>query len=214
MAETAIDKPMIVNWALAELGQPPRFSIDDQTSLGRNVAIFWPRCLARCLGLHDWSFTRRTVCLTLQSGQPINGWPYAFSLPGNRIGPPRRFTSDPQCRILIRDFDIEGDTLFCCEKTAFARYKAAVDPEYWPPDFLSAFATALACYLAIPETQDPDLAADMEVRAFGSPSQGGAGGLFGRLIAQDLAGAPVGEPLLATDPLTAGRASGPWYGRF
>ena len=59
--------------------------------------------------------------------------------------------------------------------------------------FRSAFVTALGGYLAMPVWQDADLRNDKMVEAFGTPSREGTGGLFGRLMAQDLAAVIAGE---------------------
>ena len=200
-----IDKAVIVNWALAEIGMPPKFSIDDATMLGQQVDIFWPRTEARCFGLHDWTFCRRTYQLDRQEAQPQNGWRYGFSLPGGRIGPPLKLLSDPRNEVPLRNFDIEGDTLFTDEAKAWARCKVALEPKAWPIQFTEAFATALASALAIPLRQDDSAASELEMKAFGHPREGGAGGIFGRLISQDIAAKPVASPLLRHDPLTMAR---------
>lgn len=212
--DAQLDKPMIVNWALAELGLQPAFSIDDSTGLGRQVAIFWPRAVGHCFGLHDWTFCRQTFQLQRQSATPQTGYAYGFDLPGSRIGQPVKLLEDPRRQTPIRDSRIEGQTLFCDEPTAYAVCKVPVAPEIWDLQWADAFAVALAYYLSIPLTQDPDLAELKKRDAFGTPSEGGTGGLFGRLIAQDRAAGPVGAPMLAEDPLTAGRTSGPWHGRW
>ncbi len=201
----ALDKATIVNWALAELGLAPTFTIDDDTNLGGRVAIFWPRAEARCFGVHDWTFCRQTLRLDRLAATPENGWPYGFQLPGARLSGPMMLTADPQSLFPLRDYVIEGTIVFARETDLWARLKLALDPEAWPVDFAEAFAVSLASFLAVPLLQDSDLRDDKRVEAFGTPSLGGAGGLFGRLIAQDLAASPIGSPLLVSDPLTAAR---------
>lgn len=198
-------KPIIVNWALAELGLPPKFSIDDQTALAGYVDIFWPRTEARCFGVHDWTFCRRTARLDRLEAQPQNGWNHGFALPGDRIGPPLKLLSDPRRETPLRSFDIEGDTLYADEPQAWARCKVAVDPAAWPIQFAEVFATALAAALAVPLRQDDSTAAELEMKAFGHPREQGAGGVIGRLIAQDVASKQVASPLLRDDPLTMAR---------
>lgn len=202
---SALTKPMIVTWALAEIGMPPKFSIDDTSELGGLVDIFWPRVEARCFGVHDWRFCRRTSRLTRESAEPENGWMYGFMLPGDRIGPPLKLLSDPRRETPLRSFDIEGNTLFADEPEVWARCKVAVDPSAWPIEFANVFATALAAALAVPLQQDEDLAAEKDAMAFGSPREGGAGGMIGRLIAQDRASGQVSSPMLREDPLTMAR---------
>ncbi|TPN57168.1 hypothetical protein [Mesorhizobium sp. B1-1-7] len=214
MADTAIDKAIIVNWALVELGLAPSFSIDVDTKLGGLVDIFWPRAEARAFGLHDWTFCRQTLQLTRQSATPVTGYTYGFDLPGNRFGPALKLLSDPRNDTPLRDFTIEGTTVFCDEPAVYARCKVALDPEEWEPQFADAFALLLASYLAVPLLQDVDLKNDKLAEAIGSRSEGGTGGVFGRMIAQDRGAAPVGTPA-TSDALQGGRiGGGDWYGKY
>lgn len=207
MPDQAIDKATIVNWALADLGQPANFSIDAETRLGGIVDRVWPRAVDHCFYLADWSFARRTNKLSRQAAEPENGWRYGFDLPGDRLGEPLkamrsivRSQGEP-----LRNYDIEGDTLFADEPDVWTRCKVYRDPLAWDPGFRTCFVTALAGYLAVPVLQNEDLRDTYMKAAFGTPSEGGAGGSFGRLVAQHRAGKPVGSPLLAADPLTAAR---------
>jgi len=214
MADAEIDKAMIVNWALVELGLAPNFSIDEQTKLGGLVDIFWPRACARSFGLHDWTFCRQTFLLTRQEAVPVTGYAYGFDLPGNRVGPALKLLSDPRRSTPIRDFTIEGKTVFTDEPVAYARCKVMVDPVDWDPQFADAFATLLSSYLAIPLLQDAELKADKEASAIGTPSTGGTGGIFGRMIAQDRAAAPVSDPAVS-NALDGGRTGGGnWHGKY
>jgi hypothetical protein len=213
MADTAVDKAMIVNWALVELGLASNFSIDDNGKLGGIVDMFWPRTVAQSFGLHDWTFCRKTFRLDRQPETPVTGYAYGYSLPGGRIGPALKLLSDPRRNEPIRDFTIEGTTVYCDEETVYARCKVEVEVESWDPQFQDAFAVLLASNVCLPLTQDGDLADAKQVKAIGTRSEGGAGGLFGRMIAQDRAAAPVGTAA-TTDVLQGGRIPGPWHGRF
>lgn len=203
--DSEISKANIVNWALVELGQPPNFSIDDATSLGGVVDIFWPRAVARCFGLHDWTFNRQTFLLTRQSAAPVTGYAYGFDLPGGRLGQPRKLLRSPRDAMPVRDIRYERTTVYADEPVLYAVCSMRIDIEEWDWQFADAFAVALASFLAVPLLQDVDMQRDKEVLAFGDPRQGGAGGRFQRLIAQDLAAEPKGSPLLRNDPLTDAR---------
>ncbi|WP_337238175.1 hypothetical protein, partial [Salmonella enterica] len=82
----------------------------------------------------------------------------------------------------------------------WGRCKVLVDPEYWPVDWRVAFLMALGSALAKPVIEDEQLEETLRIKAFGTPSQEGTGGAFGRLIAQDRAAAPVGSSPWADDP--------------
>jgi hypothetical protein len=213
MPDAAITQPVLVNWALTELGQAPNFSIDAQSRLGALVDIYWPRAVARCFGLTDWPFCRRTYRLTRLADAPDTGYAYAFQLPNPRYGPPLRYLRDPRSNQVVRDTRIEGEEVHADEPVLHAACKVAVDPEYWDEQFADCFAVALASYLAVPLLQDADMAEMKSRQAFGTPSEGGAGGMFGRLIAQHRASGPMAAPG-ASDALSGGRADGQWFGRW
>ncbi|MCW5697920.1 MAG: hypothetical protein KIS96_14465 [Bauldia sp.] len=212
--DSELDKPMIVNWALAELGMAANFTIGDTTPLSDKVRIFWPRAVAHCFALADWTFCRKTFRLVRLEAAPDTGYRYQFSLPGGRIGEPMKLLSDPRSGRVVRDFRIEGNELSADAPDVWAVCKMATDLSDWDMQFANAFAVALASYLAVPLTQDIELAEAKAVQAFGTRSEGGAGGLFGRLIAQNKAAHPPFEPLYQDDPLTAGRAADCWHGRY
>ncbi len=213
MANAEITRATIVNWALLELGDRANFSISDTSGLGGKVDLVWPRCEAECFGLHDWSFCRFTKKLVRQAATPENGWAYGFDLPAGMIGPVLKVLDNARDERPLRDFALEGGSLYADCPEIWARVKLALDPRYWDVNFASAFATALAGMLAIPIMQDEKLAGDLHAKAF-TGNQMNPGGKFGRLIAQDRAGSPLASPLYAIDPLTqAHGGSSNWYGR-
>lgn len=195
----------IVNWALIDLGHPPSFSIDSESRLGGIVDQVWPRVVDRTFGLHDWTFCRRTKKLPRKEETPETGWKYAFTLPGDKVGDPLKMMTDPRRETPLREFSLEGNEAHADVPELWARCRVLVKPNAWDPAFRSAFVTALASALAYPVLSDDDKGAELFMKAFGSPSQGGAGGEFGRLIAQNMAASPVGSPFAGYDPLINAR---------
>ncbi|YBV97530.1 hypothetical protein M1D80_11815 [Phyllobacteriaceae bacterium JZ32] len=201
-----VDKATVVNWALPKLGLAPVYTIDSETELGGTVDLIWPHVIAECFSVHDWSFCRRTVKLDRHARAPENGWRYGFDLPGDRIGEPLKVLRCAGAREeILRNYTLEGGSLYADEPYAWARCRLAVEPETWDIGFRSVFVIALASALAVPLIQDKDLADTLYAEAFGTPSQGGTGGKFGRLIAQNRASEPLGSPMLRDDPLTSAR---------
>ncbi|MDE0921511.1 hypothetical protein [Aurantimonas coralicida] len=207
MAEQAIDKATVVNRALIKLGQAATFSIDDESHISGKVDAVWPDLVAHCFGLHDWTFCRQTFRLTRLDLEPENGWRYRFALPGGRIGDTLKVLADPRRDVPLRDFTLEGDDLFADVDAVWVRCKVERNPSSWDPAFRAAFTTALAGALAVPIQSDQDLEATFWQQAFGTPSQGGAGGLFGRLISQNVASDPPDSASRWRDPLTDARYS-------
>ncbi|WP_127523665.1 hypothetical protein [Mesorhizobium sp. Z1-4] len=214
MPDDQLTKATIVNWSLVELGQAPNFSITEETRLGGIVDKMWPRAVARCFGLTDWPFCRRTYSLTRQSATPVTGYRYGFDLPRPRFGPPVKYLEgNPRDNRPVRDTRIEGETVFADTETLSAVCLVEVNPEYWDGQFADCFAIALASYLSVPLLQDIELAREKEELAFGKRMEGGAGGAFGRLIAQHRAAGPLATPTDAST-LSGGRSGGAWHGRY
>lgn len=216
-----IDKTMIINWALTEIGVGPVFSTEDDSELALNIDNTWQRAVDFAFALDDWHWTKQTRKLARQAGTPENGWAYGFDLPNDRIGEATGYFD--QVGIsghVCRNFKIEGKTVFANVADLWAEIRVIVAVDDWDVSFRAAFTKYLASELAVPTFQDQALKDRLRADCFGTPSQGGAGGLFGRLMAQNKAAAPIGaQPISENDPLSdarygaMGRDAG-WAGRF
>jgi hypothetical protein len=212
-----LDMPALVNQALTRLGPGAIFSVDDGSDLAKQVENSWGLTVNDAFSLHDWSWNRRTVKLARVVTMPDIGWRYGYMLPGDRIGPPLGFSEKPGCR--IRNYAIEGNAVFCEAATLYGQFNRVVDPSEWPLDFLDAFVTLLCANLAVPVWQDQNLKAAYTEEAVGTPQEKRSGGKFSRVKARDMAGEPLGSPLMESDPLTGARNAGypydmNWFGRF
>ncbi|UYT57497.1 hypothetical protein OHI65_13475 [Brucella sp. MAB-22] len=208
MDNQLVDKPTLINRALVlHLGEAPVYSIDAEDDLSGSCDAAWDEAISHCFGLHDWSFARRTQKLNRLANRPENGWEYGFQLPGDRIGPPQKLLRSIHPETPLRNYILEAGNVYANEPDVWGRCKVLVDPEYWPVDWRVAFLMALGSALAKPVIEDEQLEETLRIKAFGTPSQEGTGGAFGRLIAQDRAAAPVGSSPWADDPLTSARWS-------
>lgn len=215
-----IDKQAIINWTLTDIGVGPVFSTDDGSELAENCEAVWQRTIDQVFGMHDWSFARKTFKNRRRDEVPENGWRHAFDLPGGRIGNPLKILdqagSSPRP---LRDFTIEEGLLYCNVEETWSLCKVEVSPDSWPPEWRAAFVVAYGGYLAAPVWGDEDMRNARLAEAFGTSSKEGAGGLFGRLMAQDKASNPVGTPMANDSPLTTVRPQGmgggdSWAGRY
>jgi hypothetical protein len=212
-----IDKITIINWALTDLGVGAVYSVDDDSDLSVSIEHVWQRTTDECFAMHDWSFARRTTKLARLVDPPQNGWTWSFDLPGDKIGDPIKIMASISTPEPLRTFMIEGMRVHAHEPDLWAVCKCAVDPDHWDPAFRAAFTIALSGYLAVPIASDPNARDAKLQEAFGTPGQQGTGGRFGRLMAQNKASQPVGQPLLNQDPLSAarwGNGAYPWHGSF
>lgn len=203
MTIETIDDVTIINRALARVGAPGIFSLDEDTALARQaVAVYYDRRDA-CLGLYPWSFAKLTYRLDRLAEEPQNGWRYAYALPGTRLGTPLKVLTDPQrADFPLRRFAIEANALYCDEGAVWATVLARVDPSAWPAYFRLAVIMLVAADLAVPVAHDTNLADQLRALGEGTPSEQGRGGLIGRAMIADAAGAPSAAPLLAADPFT------------
>jgi hypothetical protein len=215
MPQTVNDRT-IVNNALARVGASPLAALDEETPKARQVRAIYGDTIEPLLGGHDWSFNRVTYALDAIAATAENdyvasdrkfksGWRYGFALPGTRLGPPWVVLRDPRMpKDPLRDFAIEGAALYCDVSAVWARVGVRAQPDVWPPYFRLAATIGVAAALAIPMAHDKDLAQRLLAEFQGTPQEGGRGGLIGKAIGQDRAGAPVSAPHWR-DPLTDAR---------
>lgn len=213
---TVIDKAALINRALTQIGVGPVFSIDDGSDLAEICEQAWLSCVDHTFGLDDWEFAKLTKRNNRHAATPENGWTYGFDLPAGRIGEPLKIMDQAgHSPRPLRHFAIEGGKLYCNASETWSVCKFVTDPESWPPPWRVAFEKALCGYLAMPVWEDEQLRDTSFADAFGSRSQQGTGGMFGRLMAQNKAAQPIGEPMGNDSPLTDVRPTGaalPWYG--
>lgn len=215
----SIDKPMIINWALTEIGVGAIFSSEDDSDLALQIQNCWQRTVDECFALEQWHWARQTRKLVKTETEPMNGYARSFALPDIRIGAALAYYAEiSPCRRICRDFQINGGEVSCNETQLYWRGIAQISPDDWDVAFRNAFVTALSARLAVPVMQDRSLAQDLDQMAFGTPSEKRRGGMFGLLIAQNKAQEPMDTDLYASDPLSDARyASDPntsWAGRF
>jgi hypothetical protein len=206
MADFSESMVHIVNRALVKLGQPPSFSIDDDSDLAGIVDLTWPGLAAEVVAKYDWSASKLVSKLIPVTDPPDVGWSYGFMLPGNRIGEPLAFLTSPHPpEAFLRDHMIANGLLYANCADVWCRYRGLVDPQYWDLGFAEAFCTAYAARLAVPLLEDQKLAQFFNELAFGRVDQNDGGGLFGKLITINRSSMPQGRQFMANNPLANAR---------
>lgn len=198
-----IDKLQIINEALGRVGSTPLFALNEDSDKARSCALMYDTEIDALFGETHWNFAQRTVRLDQADEEPINGWRYAYALPGERVGLPVRVLSNPrQPDHPLRRYAVEGDRIYADMEPLHAAFVMRVDPQNWLPVFKRAAVMALAAALAVPISEDRTKGEEYRTIAFGNPSEGGRGGLIGRAIAEDMRGSPGPAPAYASDPFT------------
>jgi hypothetical protein len=109
----------------------------------------------------------------------------AYQLPTDRIAAPRALYGDNDMRQPFTDYDIEGDFLLTDREQVWCAYQRRTNPARWPGDFRECFTIAVMAELALSVREDRPLHDRLFAKAFGTPGQGGIGGLFATAMEND-----------------------------
>lgn len=192
----------IANNALAMLGSPPIAGFAEDTELAATVNALYVDVIESCLGAHQWTWGLHSTQLQLLTETPITGWKFAFQLPSDRLTIPTRVSRSSSSRNLVRDFWIEGETLYANSSPLWCGYRRKPAVPLWPGAFRLFATRALAAELAIPITQDATFAGVLLDQAWGTMQEGRRGGLYSKAMSQDLSHPVSTSPMWARDPLT------------
>lgn len=216
-----IDKAMIINWALTEIGAGAMFSTDDTSELALSIENTWQRTVDFAFSLDEWFWAKRVARLARHATSPENGWQYGFDLPADRVGPAVAYLDRAgHSPHPLRNFHLEGASVFANAPDVWAEIRLIVAEDDWDVGFRAAFTKLLASELAIPVFQDGKLKEDLRTICLGQPHEKLTGGLFGRLMAQNKAAEPMGaSPLMENTPLDdarygSGHGYQDWAGKF
>lgn len=158
-------KISICNLALAQLGQSPISSLEQEDEKARRLNLFYEPVRDEVLRTHNWAFATAEEPLALLEQDPLtNAFLYKYpaaALFVRRIFAPNRpekalafherFKSDLHCRVLC----VQAPQAHVC-------YTARItDENLFDAAFIKAFSLALACDLAVALTADTQLAAQL-----------------------------------------------------
>lgn len=181
------DRITMLNRALLRIGAEPLVSEAD-AGAPAHLAVY-DSVLER-LGAQPWSFFKSTRQLARLTAAPTHGWSYGYTLPPDRMGPPRAVYAAADNRQPTQDYDLIGDELHCNLPAVWITYLRLVSYERWPGDFRELFTTALMAELALSVREDRSLHDRLYQKAFGPPGQMGVGGLMAAALDMDSQGIP------------------------
>lgn len=173
----------IASQALIHLRANPVSSFTDGTNEADIMAEVYDTWARDALGRHPWSFARRREQLTRENKtQP--GWKYLYKIPATALRVFAVFNTDDigaqpikRYRILSDD---AGQYIATNEEKIFAEFTTYVPENVWPSWFVEYGVFALAAFVAMPVSDDEDLAARMQAAAYGPPGDNETGGKFGK----------------------------------
>jgi hypothetical protein len=141
---------------------------------------------------YPWTFSFQKVQLARLVTTPVSEFKYEYSLPGDRLGPPRRvFNSNATSAYPIQAYRLLGSKLMTNETSVWVDYQYSV-PEYsLPVYFVQLLKYIMAWHLCTPITDQVEKALYWERVAVGSPGENNRGGYFRTAMNIDGQGQPV-----------------------
>lgn len=175
MADTDIS---IVNGALGRLALS---SIADFTSndKAKICGAIYPKYINTLLTMHNWRFARKKSGSLTATTAPDNAWTYAYTLPADLLKIVNAYNSGEASALpLTYGYEVFGSDVLTNESSLYLDYTYTVDEDNWPDYFQNFAMTALAAVLALPLTEDESKENTWRNIAFGTPREGGMGGVF------------------------------------
>lgn len=207
MALTDVD---MINAGLNRFAGGAIAALDEDSDLAEQTVQLYRDVVDSAFSAYLWTWARRTRSCERADEEIQNGYAYAFSLPAGMIGQPIAVLVDPRDpERPLRQFAIEGRTLYCDFEKIWVSGIYRFEPEAWPPLFRHAVTTWLASEFCVPVTHDKDLAERLRISAIGTPAEQMRGGLMGRAISVDASGGGSIPAANTEDPITAA-----WHGDF
>jgi hypothetical protein len=158
-----ISKIAICNLALAQLGQAPIVSLEQEDEKARRLKLFYEPVRDEVLRTHNWAFASAQMTLTLMEKAAPFGDMRVYKYPAQALFIRKVFRpQDPQTHIPFEEHfrdDLQARVLCVPAEQACAEYTRRVtDENLFDPAFVKCFSLALAADLAVVLTGDSTLA--------------------------------------------------------
>ncbi len=158
-----LSKVDICNMALAQLGQEPISSLQQEDERARRCNLFYEPVKQEVLRTHNWAFAACEAALTLLDDQRSGEWPYAYAYPADCLFLRKVFASaQPQTARAFKEIylkDLHARAVLCAVAQAYGEYTRDVtDATLFDPAFVKAFSLALGADLAVALSGDAALA--------------------------------------------------------
>ncbi len=159
-----ITKISICNLALAQLGQSPIVSLEQENEKARRLKLFYAPVRDEVLRTHNWAFAGVQEPLSLLEDQSDTQGRFVYKYPVDALFFRRVF--DQNCpRLDFQEFyraDLHSRVIVTPSRQAYGEYTRRItDENLFDPAFVKSFSLALACDLAVALTADTQLAAQL-----------------------------------------------------
>ncbi len=209
-----IDETAVANMALAVIGAGSITDFDEGTPLADTCRLIVPRMIDRCLLSQAWRMNTATrqlerITFTPEDPLPPTGYKYGYAFPADTLRGPFRVARTRDTRTsAFREWTREGRRIFTDAEEVYGTFLLRLSPDQWSPTFLDFAVKACAAELCVPVCDDKDHAAQLHAEAWGTPREGGRGGLAGKVLDEDVATNPGFDAAGDDGPLVDAAISG------
>lgn len=173
--------------ALIRLGAQPIQSFSDGTDISTFCGTVYKPKRDSLLSKYPWNFTMKFAQLSRLIEPPIAQWLYKFALPPDRAFD-NFYTVYPSSigrGLDYRFYNIIGNYLVSDNPEIWVKYQHIPDETLWPSHFTELMINVMKCELCYLITDNGGLDQQFKQEVYGTPSEGGTGGLFGQTVFLD-----------------------------
>ena len=150
-------KTDICNLALANLGQPPINSLDDNNERSRRLLLYYPVALGETLRAHPWKFARTIAPLACLDAR-VPGWRYVYEYPTNAAAVLAVKIEDKSVPFKVASLEGKGRVILAQIPNAYAVYtRLEENTDVYDASFIKVLSWTLACDVALAITCSTDL---------------------------------------------------------
>lgn len=176
MTETNIS---ICSRALVLLGAEPISSFNDGTDASKVCANVYEGIKRNMIAQYGWRFLMVKKNLTRDTVAPVGEWKYSYIIPGDAVALTHAIFSSGQHAISSGDYEIFGRRIYTNHEVVIADYVTDGTEGTWPAYFVELMVYAVCANIAFAITDQQGVADSWQVKAFGTPSENGQGGMMG-----------------------------------
>lgn len=168
----------ICSMALTNLRANTISSFDDGSNEGEVCGVYYDMLVKDILSRNPWSFALKKRQMTQDATAPVNEYTYRHIIPSDCERLYALYDTNSVGASPVRDYDILERYVQSNYSALYAEYTYYVAEATWPGYFLQYAVAALSAMLAMPITDDQDLADRWQIVAYGTGSEGESGGKF------------------------------------
>jgi len=185
MARTDIS---VCSRALVGLGALPINSFQDATDTAKICATIYPELKEGIISKYPWRSFMTKKELSRDNSGPIGEWQYSFIIPGEAIGLAHAVFTSTAGKIGTGRFEVFGRRVYSDMPRLWMDFLTLKPEAEWQAYFAELVAAALCSEIAFAVTDQQSTADAWTYKAYGTPSEGGMGGLMGQATILDAQG--------------------------